>query len=133
MAHKVMDKDTMFSDNVDLSASPWDATGTINSSSVDLGGPDIDEFQPPEVMTKAPDAVGATATVVITLQDSADDITFADVTPVLPATGALALADFKTGVRFKIPTVGIRRYIRLEYVVGTAGFTGGRLQAALLK
>lgn len=70
-------------------------------------------------------AAGA-ATLVATLQDSADNSTFADVASI----GALSLAQLVAGksywVGFPIPT---RRYTRVNYTVATGPMTAGIISA----
>ena len=70
---------------------------------------------------------GGAATVQAVLQDSADNATFADVLagPVVP------LAQLKAGAPLLLtqPPVGLRRYFRVAWRVGTAALTAGKFTA----
>ena len=70
-------------------------------------------------------AAGA-ATVVFSIQDSADNSAFADIIA-LPAIGKAALA---IGAQVTIPMPKLhRRYVRVNYTVGTGPLTAGRFSA----
>ena len=73
-------------------------------------------------------AAGA-ATVQFVLQDSADGGSFADVV----STQAVALAGLKAGKQFVLPMpVEHRRYVRVNYVVGTGPLTAGKFSAQVV-
>ena len=117
--------------------SPWDSTGAKNGTSFDLEGTDgfaMDEHVPPEIVLKLKGLVGSGATIAIALHDSADDSSFALVTPVGPAGAATAFATVMAAspIRFRVPS-GTRRYIRLVLTVGTAAFTAGTIDAGVVK
>lgn len=132
MSRKAFDKDAMF----------WDAKAgsdltvtTHNSSSIDLNAADIDEMNPGEVQIVCQKFTsGGSATVLFTLQDSADNSSFANVTPVHITMAATAFdhADLKD-IRYTLPRIGLRRYVRLTCTIGTAAITGGTLYAGLVK
>ena len=72
---------------------------------------------------------GGSATIQAVLQDSADNSTFADVLsgPVV----AVASATAGTTLLQIQPPVGIRRYHRIAYRIGTATLTAGKFDAWL--
>lgn len=81
-------------------------------------------------MLAAATAAGA-ATTNIQLQTSDDNATWVT----LYDTGALALTDLAAGkrpVRVAVPR-GVRRYLRVNYVVGTGPLTAGSFWAGLVK
>ena len=70
---------------------------------------------------------GGSATVQAVLQDSADNSTFADA-----LVGAVfPVASVKQGVALlqACPPLGLRRYTRIVYRVGTAALTAGKFDA----
>jgi len=70
-------------------------------------------------------AAGA-GTLAISLQDSADDSSFANIA----STATLALADLKAGNQFDLALPKThRRYLRMNYVVGTGPMTAGKVSA----
>ncbi len=70
---------------------------------------------------------GGAATVQVVLQDSADNVTFADVL----SGPVVALAKLKAGTPLLLtePPVGLRRYFRVAWRVGTAALTAGKFTA----
>lgn len=73
-------------------------------------------------------AVGA-ATVTFSVQDSADNATFADAV----VTAAIGLADLTAGKQFVIPMpTKLRRYSRVYYTVGTGPLTAGKFSAQVV-
>lgn len=73
---------------------------------------------------------GGAGTLAVKLQDSADNVTFAD-TEI--ETGAIALATLVAGysiIRVAIPAE-LRRYLKLVYTVATADMTAGAVDAWL--
>lgn len=96
-------------------------------SSADIGiGHPIFVF----VKTKAAFTSAGAGTLQVVLQDSADNSTFADVQTLTPALALAALGANKKQVRARLP-IGLRRYIRLAYRVGTAAMTAGTVDAFL--
>lgn len=73
---------------------------------------------------------GGAATVQFVIQTSTDNATFTDI----GMTEAIALATLKAGFSkpVRLP-VGVRRYIRVAYRVGTATLTAGAFNAAIVK
>lgn len=77
---------------------------------------------------EAATAAGA-ATVVFSVQDSADNSTFADVA----ATAAIGKASITLGAQFLIPMpVKHRRYLRAYYTVATGPLTAGKFSAQVV-
>ena len=130
MSTKVFDDATMF----------WDAevAGTFTvathvSASIDLKAVDIDELNPGEIILKWPGLnSGGAATFILLIADSADDSTFATVYTYPSKNLATAQADF-ADFRDKLPSIGLRRYVRLSIAVGTAVVSAGALTAGLVK
>ena len=132
MSTKLFDSATMF----------WDAEafgtfviGTIVSATVDLKAADIDEHNPGEIIAKWPglDSGGA-MTLQIVIADSADDSTFITLWtgPAVAWTLAEAQAEMADW-RFKLPSHGLRRYVKVSLVIGTANASAGVLHMGLVK
>jgi hypothetical protein len=70
---------------------------------------------------------GGSATVQAVLQDSADNVTYAD----FVAGAVFAVAAVLAGVVLLqiTPPPGLRRYLRIVYRVGTAALTAGKFDA----
>lgn len=82
--------------------------------------------------TKAAFTSGGAGTLQFVLQDSADNSTFADVQTLTPAKALATLTANTDQVRARLP-IGLRRYIRLAYRVGTAAMTAGTIDAYIVK
>lgn len=98
-------------------------SGSANSSDISMTGENL--WINAVVDTTA--TSGGSATVQAVLQDSADGSTFADV-----AMGpAIAVASVVAGVNLLQiqPPVGMRRYFRVAWRVGTAALTAGKFTA----
>lgn len=77
-----------------------------------------------ETVTAAGDA-----TVTVQLQDSADNSSYATIA----ATSAIGKADLGAGKQIVIPMpVEHRRYVRVNYVVGTGPLTAGKFSAQIV-
>ena len=75
-----------------------------------------------------PTAAGA-ATVTFAVQDSANNISWADVA----ATGAIAINALAAGQQVVIPMpTKHRRYVRMNYTVGTGPLTSGKFGAQVV-
>lgn len=73
-------------------------------------------------------AVGA-ATVTFSVQDSADNATFADVA----VTAAIGIASLAAGQQVVIPMpTKLRRYCRVYYTIGTGPLTAGKFSAQIV-
>ena len=74
---------------------------------------------------------GGSATLATALQDSADNSSFAAVTPAAVATAAIPVASLTAGytiIKMPLPS-GLRRYLKLVYTIGTAAMTAGAIDA----
>lgn len=71
---------------------------------------------------------GGAGTLTIALQDSADGTNFADIA----TTGAIGKADLVNGreINLQLPEKH-RRYLRVNYTVGTGPMTAGTISAAM--
>lgn len=73
---------------------------------------------------------GGSATLTVAVQDSADNSSFAAVSPAI-TTGAVAVASLTEGyelLRVKLPQ-DLRRYVKLVYTIGTTTMTAGAVDA----
>lgn len=74
-------------------------------------------------------AASGSATVTFSIQDSADNSTFADVA----VTAAIGKASLTAGQQIVIPMpVKLRRYCRAYYTVGTGPLTAGKFSAQVV-
>lgn len=74
-------------------------------------------------------AVGA-ATVTFAVQDSADNSTFADVV----TSGAVPIANLAAGAQVILPMpVKHRRYVRVNYTIGSGPLTAGKFSAQVVE
>lgn len=74
-------------------------------------------------------AASGAATVTFSIQDSADNSTFADVA----VTAAIGKASLTAGQQIVIPMpVKLRRYCRAYYTVGTGPLTAGKFSAQVV-
>lgn len=74
-------------------------------------------------------AASGSATVTFSVQDSADNSSFADVI----ASAAIGKASLPVGARVVLPLPpGLRRYLRAYYTVGTGPLTAGKFSAQIL-
>lgn len=112
------------------------AAATANSASIDLGTDPathgtVLEGRLEIYLPATPSLVDA-KTVIITLQDSADDSSFAAVTGVgtVTATGAGGVGAAAITREVPIPTI-LRRYVRISIAVLTAGGDNTAVSARL--
>lgn len=109
------------------SADVIDAGATRKGPARDLGGGE--QLYAVFVMDSDTDAAGA-ATVTFSVQDSADNVTFADVV----ASGAIGKAALKAGAHVVLPLPpGMRRYVRANYTVATGPLTAGKVSAQIVR
>ena len=74
-------------------------------------------------------AAAGAATVTFVVQDSADNLSFADVM----SFGPVGKDSLKAGAQVVIPMpTRLRRYCRVNYVVGTGPLTAGRFSAQVV-
>lgn len=81
------------------------------------------------VVTETVTSEGA-ATVTFKLQESADNSSFSDT---ILVTGTVAKATLTAGhtvIKAPLPS-GLKRYLRMEYTIGTAALTAGKFTACL--
>lgn len=82
------------------------------------------------IRTDAAFTSGGAATMQFVLQDSADNSAWADVQTLSPVLALAALTVDTVQVRARLP-IGLRRYLRIAYRVGTAVMTAGTVDAYL--
>jgi len=75
-------------------------------------------------------ATSASGTLAVALQDSADNSSFAAVSPALgcPATAAASLTAGLSLLRVPLPN-GLRRYVKLVYTIAVGAMTAGAVDA----
>lgn len=74
-------------------------------------------------------AAAGAATVTFSVQDSADNATFADVA----VTAAIGIASLAAGQQVVIPMpTKLRRYCRVYYTIGTGPLTAGKFSAQIV-
>ena len=74
-------------------------------------------------------AAAGAATVTFSIQDSADNSTFADIA----LTAAIAKTSLPIGAQVTIPMPNThRRYVRVYYTVGTGPLTAGKFSAQIV-
>lgn len=128
----ILDTQETFSELQSIVAAAGD---TVSTNVYDTGAAaDSGAGEPIDVYVKLGAAVtsGGAATVQVVLQDSADNATFADVQTLTPALALAALTLNKELVRARLP-IGLRRYLRLVYRIGTATTTAGTVSGYLVK
>lgn len=128
----IIDKLLQVSDKQTLTATAA-STDVIDAGAVrkgparDLGGGE--QLYAVFVMDSDTAAAGA-ATVTFSVQDSADNVTFADVV----ASGAIGKAALKAGAHVVLPLPpGMRRYIRANYTVTNGPLTAGTVSAQIVR
>jgi len=108
---------------------------TVSTNVYDTGAAaDVGAGEPLYIHAKIGTAVasGGAGTMQIVLQDSADNSSFADVMALTPAMALAAMTANKEVARSRLP-VGLRRYLRLVYRVGTAALTAGTVTSQMVK
>lgn len=113
---------------------------THDSTAVDLGGDDMDQDRPGEVLVVISKDFAATTNCVITLTLIDCDTTggsYAVLTPVQVTTAAMAKAGITTseGEKYSlpIPRDGVRQFLKLRCIIGVATVTAGSITAGVLK
>jgi hypothetical protein len=103
----------------------------VSDAVIDHGVDKIGDVNPVflEVDVNAAFVTANGGTLQAVLQDSADGTTFRDVI----SSRVFAAADLSAGARLFRGSVpyGIRRYTRMNYIVGTGAFTAGTVSAFL--
>ena len=133
MSQKVFDALTLMWDAVSTTvANTWTIAASPKlSTAVDLKAADIDEESPGTIQLDWQGITSAgAATIVIAVQDSADNVTFATIsTSEAYAKTAVDLLDW----RFPLPTKNLRRYVRLAITIAVADISAGTITAGLVK
>ncbi len=117
-----------------FSAAQAPTTGTTASTNViDTGvaGRSIGSGEPVELVVQVATTCtsGGANTTQFVLQDSADNSSFANVVLSDPIAVATLVAGYEP-LRIKLPA-GLRRYVRVAYVIATANLTAGAFNAFL--
>lgn len=120
----IYDNQLLFSDGQAITVT----AASTNAADLELGhgqyGPGYPVFAK-VVVGETFTAAGA-GTLTISLQDSADDSSYANIA----STATLALADLKQGDSFELALPQThRRYLRMNYVVATGPMTAGKVSA----
>ena len=107
------------------------AAATAYTDSLDLGQDKVQSLEQVELEIAVPALVEA-KTVTVSVQDSADDSTFAAVDPAITTviTGGTGGGAAAKTVRFRLPSQ-TRRYVRLSLVVLTGGGDNTGVSATL--
>ena len=132
MAHKVLDESALFWDA--QSTASWTATNH-DSNAVDLGGDDLDEKDPGEIVVKTSGlgSAGAATVAIMLIDCDTSGGTYAAVTPINPTMVAIGYASVPAELRIPVPKVGVRRYLKVRVTVGTAALNAGTITAGLIK
>jgi len=132
MSSRAFDSAKMFNDATSMASGFTTAASPVVSTNVvDLGTPDGDELNPPEVCVHIEGGVTVsnTGTAQVELQDSLDGTT-GFVTIQTGRVSAANATDFNP-YRMKVPPKH-RRYARLRYIIATNNFTAGTLHAGIV-
>ncbi len=124
----IIDKFLQVSDAQAVTASAA-STDVIDTGAANRAIGDVTSLAAVITVDQAATADGA-ATVTFSLQDSADNSSFADVV----ASAAIGKADLTAGKQaavLKLPS-NLRRYIRVYYTVGTGPLTAGKFSAQIV-
>ena len=124
----ILDKQLIFSNGQALTATA-DSTNVI-----DLGQTRANEGEPTEILLQVDTALtsGGASTLVVSLVTD-DNEAFSSATTLL-STPAIPKATLVRGYQFSIGYLppNVERYVKLVYTVGTADFTAGNINAALV-
>lgn len=104
-----------------------------STDSIDFGQPNpnvgLDDRSNMVITVDESAAAAGAATVTFSVQDSADNATFADVA----VTAAIGKANLAAGQQVVIPMpTKLRRYCRVYYTVGTGPLTAGKFSAQIV-
>lgn len=130
---RVGDENSMMHDYTFAAAGTGAIAATNVGTSIDLGAADVDEESPGEICVELGGITsGGSATIAVSVLDSADDSSFAVLTPtgVDIDTGDVdfddAVWDENGGtLRLPLPAYGLRRYIHVLLTIKVATITGG--------
>lgn len=104
-----------------------------STDSIDFGQPNpnvgLDDRSNMVITVDESAAAAGAATVTFSVQDSADNATFADVS----VTAAIGKASLAAGQQIVIPMpTKLRRYCRVYYTIGTGPLTAGKFSAQIV-
>ena len=104
-----------------------------STDSIDFGQPNpnvgLDDRSNMVITVDESAAAAGAATVTFSVQDSADNATFADVA----VTAAIGKASLAAGQQVAIPMpTKLRRYCRVYYTIGTGPLTAGKFSAQIV-
>ena len=104
-----------------------------STDSIDFGQPNpnvgLDDRSNMVITVDESAAAAGAATVTFSVQDSADNATFADVA----VTAAIGKASLAAGQQVVIPMpTKLRRYCRVYYTIGTGPLTAGKFSAQIV-
>ena len=104
-----------------------------STDSIDFGQPNpnvgLDDRSNMVITVDESAAAAGAATVTFSVQDSADNATFADVA----VTAAIGKANLAAGRQVVIPMpTKLRRYCRVYYTIGTGPLTAGKFSAQIV-
>ncbi|WP_147693950.1 Bbp16 family capsid cement protein [Vogesella mureinivorans] len=107
---------------------------TASTDVIDFGQPTpntgMDDRSSMVITVSESAAAAGAATVTFSIQDSADNSTFADVA----VTAAIGKANLAAGRQIVIPMpVNLRRYCRVYYTVATGPLTAGKFSAQVVE
>jgi hypothetical protein len=128
MSHKALDTKTLFDDARSM-ASGFTVGAVTSTNSVDMGAPNMAEANGAEVVAyiTGGTTTGSNGTIQLVLQDSADNSSFATI-----LTGPASSAQGANWTPYRMPVPPVhRRYLRVQYTVGTNAFTAGTLTCGL--
>jgi hypothetical protein len=124
----------MFIDKaLQVSNEPAVTVSAASTDSIDFGQPNpnvgLDDRSNMVITVDESAAAAGAATVTFSVQDSADNATFADVA----VTAAIGKASLAAGQQVVIPMpTKLRRYCRVYYTIGTGPLTAGKFSAQIV-
>lgn len=127
----ILDRQNLFSDEQTL-AQPAGATASTNSLDLTKANrrPGLGLSLYAQIVETI---VGATATLVVALQDSANDSSYATVLTAPTLTVGTDTVTAGTEIKLEIPEhLQVRRYVRLLYTTAVATTTAGKITAGLV-
>lgn len=130
----ILNKRALHDANLEKTSALPVAGATVNGPSLDLTMQTAFRVPSVELLISVPatPALVDTKNIVFTLQDSADNVTFANVVgfPTLTVTGAGGAGAAAASVQAKLP-LGLRRYIRVVEVADAAAGDSSGVTATL--
>jgi hypothetical protein len=119
----ILDATQLFSNEQAITAS------AASTNSIDFDGTGVGEGETVNLFARVTTTFATLTSLVINVQDSADDSTFATVL----STPAIAAASLVAGYKFNLNALPnkLRRYVRLSYTVAGSDATAGKITAGL--